>query len=72
MQSVDLAGCEDSVGPHQLARALGGKRQLRVVKLQRPEGLLIAALYPPSCWLLQEALSFGVIHVQSKGCHPLT
>ena len=52
--SVHLAGCEDSVGPHELPCALGCKCQLRVVELQGPERLLLAAPYPPSCWLLQK------------------
>ncbi len=52
--SVHLAGCEDSVGPHELPCALGCRCQLRVVELQGPERLLLAAPYPPSCWLLQK------------------
>lgn len=48
MLSVHLAGREDGVGSHELPCALGCKRQLRVVKLQGPERLLLAALYPPS------------------------
>lgn len=49
-----LAGCEDSVGPHQLPCALGCKRQLRVVELQGPEWLLVIVLCPPCCWLLRK------------------